>query len=84
MQGKIFTFKASFEGVSKTLKGARWCVDHSIDFVITLAKAAGPCSEKVFMAEKIPFSLSAAGLVQGRLFPGECSPYIGLLQVCYT
>lgn len=44
-------FKASFEGVSETLKGARWCADHSTDFMITLAKAAGLCSEKVFIAE---------------------------------
>lgn len=64
MQGKILTFQASFEGVSKTLKGARWRADHSTKFMITLAKAAGLCSEKVVMAEKkSPFSLSAAGLV---------------------
>lgn len=62
MQGKIFPFKASFEGVSKTLEGARWCADHSPDFMITLAKAAGLCSRKVFMAEKSPFSSVQLGL----------------------
>lgn len=41
MQGKILTLKASFEGVSKTSKGARWYADHSTKFMITLAKAAG-------------------------------------------
>lgn len=78
MEGKIFTLKVSFEGASKTLKGSRWCTDHSTRFMITLAKAAGLCNEKVVMTEK-PLSLSAAGLVQGRLFPGECTSSIGHL-----
>lgn len=63
MQGKILTFQASFEGVSKTLKGARWCADHSTKFMITLAKAAGLCNEKVVMAEKnLPFPSVQLGL----------------------
>lgn len=84
MQGKKFTFKARFEGVSKTLKGARWYADHSTKFMITLAKATGPFSEKVVMAGKSPFSSVQLGLFMEGFFPCECSLYIGRFQVCYT
>lgn len=77
MQGK-YSFKASFEGVSKTMKGARWCSDHSTKFMITLAKAAVLRRAEVVMAEKSPFPSVQLGLSRGGLFPGECSLCIGV------
>lgn len=84
MQGKVFTFKASFEGVFKTLKGARRYADHSTKFMINLAKAADPFSEKVVRAGKSHFSSVQLGLFMEGFFPGKCSFYIGHLKVCCT
>lgn len=62
------------------MKGARWCADHSTDFMITLAKAAGLCSEKVFMAEKSPFPSVQLGLSKEGFPQASVLPTLGIFK----
>lgn len=62
------------------MKGARWSADRCTKFIIALAKAAGPCSEKVVMAEKSPFPSAQLGLSKEGFFQATVLSTLGICK----